>query len=230
MSICASTRSNMSQFAVILRKLLDDTNLFNRGGWAYLLGTSTSCIEEWVTDVSIPSPHHLSMLILALQSSSDIDVSILAEYYSIANVRATTISPHGALMLPTVDVYCKRPQFSELMTKLVRSTPEQRTAILLEMYPEPKEETEKKAPLAQLYPNLAALGKQYEQPDYLTPAQREVLDYSEPLPEHKWWYGDLGDRAQLEADHRHKIALKEFLKAIVTEIDRIRETIDDPNY
>ncbi len=61
-----------SIFAVALKALLDETNLFDRREWAQFLNVSESAISQWVGDKTIPRADLLYMIIDVLAESTDV--------------------------------------------------------------------------------------------------------------------------------------------------------------
>ena len=124
----------MSLFSNALKSLLDETNLFDRSSWAEFLGVTESKIESWVQDEDIPKPYRLSMVVLALERSSNIPIEPLGEFYRISKMNSMEVSPHGVRMLPTVNEYYNRPDSTELSSALVKMSPEEQGEYLKKIY------------------------------------------------------------------------------------------------
>ncbi len=56
-------------FGKVLKVLLDESQLFNRHDWAYVLGTSLTQIQQWLDDVYLPRPEDLYMIIRSIDRS-----------------------------------------------------------------------------------------------------------------------------------------------------------------
>jgi hypothetical protein len=143
----------MSEFAECLRALLDDTGIFTRKEWGeYFFGRlmpgdglnkHERRIESWLTDVEIPRATDLSMLRILVDEDSIFDYSqderVIAarnKFDKMAEKRATLVSPHGSLMLPTVNEYFSRLLFCDVSNKLAKLNREEKIKLLEELYPE----------------------------------------------------------------------------------------------
>lgn len=124
----------MSLFSESLKSLLDDNDFFSRSEWAQYLTIKEEKINKWLSDEEIPSSHKLLMILTTLEHSSDVDKKPLAKFHEMSLMKATEVSPLGALMLPTVMEYTRRPIFSELASKLAKMTDDEKKTFLLETY------------------------------------------------------------------------------------------------
>lgn len=129
-----SRTTTKSIFALAIKALLDETNLFNRREWAEFLGVSEPAISQWVGDKTIPRPDLLYMMVDVLEHSTDVPEAPLKAFQAMAQQAATEVSPHGKRMLPTVWAYMTRPAFSELSSTLAKLSPEEQAKLLFEKH------------------------------------------------------------------------------------------------
>ncbi len=141
----------MSPFAEALRRLLDETNLFNRQEWVQLLfggvvgnkeylPKKIALIESWTRDEQIPGAMDLNMMWLTLEQASDVPRKPLEPFRALMKRRATEVSPLGNRMLPTVWEYMKSPASCELSSRLAKLSPKDQGKLLEELYPETPQE------------------------------------------------------------------------------------------
>lgn len=126
----------MSEFANILKRVLEETELFTLAEWSQLLGVRLQKLESWLSDTEIPAAYNLNMMYITLENSSNIPEAPLVAFKEMINKRATLVSPHGARMLPTVYEYMKRPVFDELSSALAKLDHASQTKLLLARFPE----------------------------------------------------------------------------------------------
>lgn len=127
-----------SDFSEALRRLLDDTQLFDRGEWATYLGVKKDRIEKWLADAELPRVGHLGLILTTIENS-DVPPGPLLDFTIMAGRPAREVSPHGRLMLPTVMEFVKRPAFCDLSNKLAKLDDAGKADLLESLYPEPKE-------------------------------------------------------------------------------------------
>ncbi|HYX19554.1 MAG TPA: hypothetical protein VFA98_01770, partial [Thermoanaerobaculia bacterium] len=60
-------RDSMSAFAVMLRKLFDDTKLFGRAEWANVLNVPEEKIARWLRDCEFPRPESLRRVLRVVE-------------------------------------------------------------------------------------------------------------------------------------------------------------------
>jgi hypothetical protein len=130
-----NVKNNKSAFALSLTELLDNTNLFDRREWSEVLGVTEPAISQWVGDKTIPRPDNLHMIVITLERSSGVNRAPLRSFKSMAQLKATEVSPHGKRMLPSVWEYMMRPAFSELSGKLAKLPIAEQERLLDEMFP-----------------------------------------------------------------------------------------------
>ncbi len=125
-----------SLFAMCLRAMLFDTNMFTETEWGQFFHVRPGKIADWCFDRDIPRPYNLSMLVLTIERSSDTLKAPLYDWQEMEQMRATKVSPFGARMLPTVHEYRSRLIFDDLNSQLAKLKPTEQAKLLLELYPE----------------------------------------------------------------------------------------------
>ncbi len=129
---------NLSPFACKLGGIILSSDVFTEEDWRLYFGVKEETLADWLLDGSIPSPSNLNMMVTFMERFSTANKQRLAEWYEMEKKRATSVSPHGARMLPTVYEYRKRLRFSELSNRLAKLDPKAQGELLLELYPEDK--------------------------------------------------------------------------------------------
>ncbi len=132
-----SRTTNRSPFAEALVGLLDRTALFDRAGWATVLGVTEAAISQWVGDKTIPRPDILFTILATLKRSTDVPQDPLREFTRVAEQPSTSVSPNGVRMLPTIWQYMTRPAFSELSGRLAKLPMPEQEKVLEEIYGNP---------------------------------------------------------------------------------------------
>lgn len=102
-----------SRFAIALKALLDETNLFERKDWADVLGPLRTVeeIEDWVSDVKLPPVRHLSMIWTVLETSSGIPPEPIAAFEALYDLLLAEISPCHDPFNETLRQYMARKPF-----------------------------------------------------------------------------------------------------------------------
>ncbi len=107
-------KDSSDEFSRCLKALFDETSLFpSRQKWAEVLSVPPKIIEDWIAGRKIPRPDRLWVLINILESHK-INQVPLDRFRQMALKPATLVSIHGQWMLPTVDTYLKRRDFTDL--------------------------------------------------------------------------------------------------------------------
>lgn len=114
----------MSLFSKMLKELLDDTVVFDRGQWASVLSVKEGVIDSWLEDECLPSPRHLLLIINVLKVASDScklkgeafqkRFHPLVKFEWIGTRSADILSPLGEAMLPNIVTYMFRPVKAEI--------------------------------------------------------------------------------------------------------------------
>lgn len=105
----AEQEKECSLFARTLKDLMDETGLFNRSEWAYMVGGTEKDIEQWVNDKTIPRADELFVIVDTLIWSDLTNEEPLAHFDQLKVLPATEVSPHGRFMLPSVVEYIRKP-------------------------------------------------------------------------------------------------------------------------
>jgi hypothetical protein len=128
-----TTGIGISPFALALKGLLDDTTRFIRADWAIFFGVKSSTLELWVTDQAIPRPDMLRMMLDLLQHSSGVPAGPLQAFDALKDRLATSISPLGVFMEPTLSEYLLRFKISDgFAVRLRELSAEQSRLVLVE--------------------------------------------------------------------------------------------------
>ena len=93
-----------SPFALMLEKLFDQTNLFDRSHWAEFLGLSPQGISLWTDDKAIPTAEQLRMVLGVLRENDHTPKEILDEFDVMSLRPFREISPHPDLNIRTVPI------------------------------------------------------------------------------------------------------------------------------
>ena len=97
-----------SDFARVLRAILDDTGLFIRSDWARVLNVSPPTISQWVNDETLPRPDILHMMVDIVSDSAGKECTEAEEkFWDIADMSSKEVSPLGGRMTPTIREYMK---------------------------------------------------------------------------------------------------------------------------
>jgi hypothetical protein len=128
-----NTAIGISPFAAALKGLLDDTMLCKRDDWAHFLRVQPSTLERWVTDQAVLRPDMLHMVLDLLKNSSGVPAGPLQEFDALKDRPATSISPLGVFMEPTLTQYLLRFRISDgFAVRLRELSAEQSTLVLVE--------------------------------------------------------------------------------------------------
>ena len=109
-----------SEFARLLRQLLDETDIFNRQEWAEFLDVSESAISQWLHDQTLPRPDTLRQIVGVVRSSSGVPESILKSLEEGASRPAEEVSPHGKRMGESLGAYLISPLLKGFLRSLGR--------------------------------------------------------------------------------------------------------------
>lgn len=107
-----------SPFAETLKSLLDETNLFDRAGWADYLLISAAAISQWLHDKTVPRPDLLYMIHDTLTMSDGVSPQQLRAFKTMAERPATDVSPLGSRMTPTVWEYMMATSYRTIGQRL----------------------------------------------------------------------------------------------------------------
>ena len=98
----------LSDFARVLRAILDDTELFIRSDWARVLNVSQPAISQWVNDKTLPRPDILHMMVDIVSDSAGKECTEAEEkFWDVADRPSEEVSPLGGRMKPTIREYMK---------------------------------------------------------------------------------------------------------------------------
>jgi len=101
---------NVSEFAQVLRRLLDDTGMFKRNQWAELLNVSEAAISQWVTDNTVPRAELLRMVVDLVRARGRAPRELLQEFEAVAAKPGTSVSPKWKERFgDSVNTYLVRP-------------------------------------------------------------------------------------------------------------------------
>jgi hypothetical protein len=110
--------SSYSEFAAILRRLLDDTGVFGRREWSEFLGVSQAAISQWLSDRTIPRPETLGMIVDLVKSSDRAPSQLLSEFGAMVSRPASEVSPNGARFGESLAAYLIGPLMDNLLLDL----------------------------------------------------------------------------------------------------------------
>ncbi len=124
------SKDTASPFALALKDLLDETNIFTRQEWARLLDVSTPAISQWVRDKTIPRAAALATIVSTVRSAVGTSNEALRAFLAIAGLPAREVSPHGNRMAPTVMDYLLQQRVSGLLRAFRRLQAEHKPSYL----------------------------------------------------------------------------------------------------
>ncbi len=103
------TEKELSEFAMALRSLLDETGVYTRSEWAEILNVTESAISQWVNDDTLPRAETLRRIVGTLDEDTRVADSVLEAFEVVARKPLSKISPHGPKTAPTLEHYMARP-------------------------------------------------------------------------------------------------------------------------
>ena len=102
-----------SMFASELRRLLEDTDRFDRAGWCQFLGVTSPAISQWLSDETIPRADVLRMIVDELErttGSEHVKSEPLQRFKHLCDLPSVVVSPiNGARLGPTPGHYLLKP-------------------------------------------------------------------------------------------------------------------------
>lgn len=123
---------NRSEFAQLLRRLLDETDIFSRSQWAEFLNVSTAAISQWLNDTTVPRPELLRMILDLVRSADNAPQELLQEFGEMAAKPAASVSPrHGKKFGESVNAYLIRPLLEGFLLDLKELKAEKQARVLL---------------------------------------------------------------------------------------------------
>lgn len=126
-----SDTQNASDFALLLRRLLDETDIFSRSQWAEFLNVSEAAISQWVTDKTVPRAELLRMIVELIRSVDDAPHEPLREFEKMAAKPSGIVSPNGKRFGESVNAYLVSPLLDGFLLDLKGLQPEKQGRVLL---------------------------------------------------------------------------------------------------
>jgi hypothetical protein len=120
----------ISDFARVLRGLLDETGVFSRDEWARVLVVSPAAISQWVNDHTIPRASLLRSILDVVKRHCGDRHPALLKFFDTARRPADAVSPHGTRMRPTVGHYLVTPVLEGFQRVLETIPPERQEQVL----------------------------------------------------------------------------------------------------
>jgi transcriptional regulator with XRE-family HTH domain len=120
-----------SEFAEILRRLLDDTDIFDRKEWSEFLGITPSAISQWLHDETMPRPELLRMIVGLVKSSDGVPREVLEAFESMASKPADQVLPPGRRLEGSINAYMVSPLLHGFMRDLQRLRTTDQEKVLL---------------------------------------------------------------------------------------------------
>jgi hypothetical protein len=122
-----------SLFASVLRRLLDETGVFERREWAEFLRVSESAISQWVRGHTLPRAEYLRKVLWVLRNADDVPSEVLDDFERMAAMPAEEVAPdHSKTIGQTVGDYVLSPLLEAFLRDLKRMDPPDRERFLLE--------------------------------------------------------------------------------------------------
>ncbi len=121
----------VSDFAASLRRLLDETGIFDRREWSRFLNVSGAAISQWLTDKTIPRPETLRMIVELVRSNKNAPREPLQQFDAMSANPSLEVSPHGRRMGESVRSYLVSPLVEGLLLDLKGLEPVKQTRVLL---------------------------------------------------------------------------------------------------
>lgn len=122
--------SKLSAFAQILNRLIDQTGVFTRSGWATFLNVSEAAISQWLHDKTLPRPETLRMIRGALYDTDGVPHETLEEFERLLQHPAEDVTPHAERMGRSVGDYLIRPLREAFLRCLSTLPPAQQEIVL----------------------------------------------------------------------------------------------------
>lgn len=121
----------VSDFAASLRRLLDETGIFDRREWSRFLNVSGAAISQWLTDKTIPRPETLRMIVELVRSNKNAPREPLQQFDAMSANPSVEVSPHGKRMGESVRSYLVSPLVEGFLLDLKGLEPVKQTRVLL---------------------------------------------------------------------------------------------------
>ncbi len=97
-----------SRFARSLTAIFDEAGVFSYNEWTRFLGlSSVDVLREWMTDLSVPPPDLLRIVLDTLELTADVPLGPIEGFKEMAAQPSTEVSPLGSCMGETVADYMK---------------------------------------------------------------------------------------------------------------------------
>lgn len=119
------------EFAEVLRRLLDDTGIFDRKEWSEFLGITPSAISQWLHDETMPRPELLRMIVGLVKRSDDVPREVLEAFESMASKPADQVLPPGRRLEGSINAYMVSPLLNGFTRDLQRLQPTDQEKVLL---------------------------------------------------------------------------------------------------
>jgi hypothetical protein len=94
-----------SPFAAALARLLDDTGLFDRAGWALFFGVPEEAVADWVADRALPRADLVRMALDCLRTRDGVPAEPLAAFDRGARAPSSEASPLLARLAASLEEY-----------------------------------------------------------------------------------------------------------------------------
>jgi transcriptional regulator with XRE-family HTH domain len=121
-----------SKFASLLRRMLDESGIFNRSDWATYLGVSEPAISQWLNDHTLPKAEHLRKIIWTLRNKDAVPKTLVTEYEEMLQIPASEISiKHYIRIGNTLGDYVISPLVKTFLMDLKRLRPVEQEELLL---------------------------------------------------------------------------------------------------
>jgi hypothetical protein len=120
-----------SRFASLLRRLLDESGIFNRSEWASYLRISEPAISQWLNDHTLPKAEHLRKIIWTCRNKDHVPTCLIDEYEELLEIPSTEISPHSNRIGETLGDYVISPLVQTFLMDLKRLKPVDQEKLLL---------------------------------------------------------------------------------------------------
>ena len=87
------SRKQRSEFATVLSRLLDNTQIFTRNEWSEELSVTSPAISQWVNDKTLPRPEVLRKIVGLVKARGTPQVAlILREFQTMAQKPSSEVS------------------------------------------------------------------------------------------------------------------------------------------
>ena len=123
-----------SSFAEMLRRMLDDTERFDRAEWAGVLEVSTPAISQWVNDRTLPRPESLRLIVSVLRPVAGEPGPVLSDFLKLADQPAEEVTPLANRLGddPSFAHFMVRPLRENFLQLLATLPPPLQEAVLFE--------------------------------------------------------------------------------------------------